>query len=207
MSVALIQPQFAPNLFDLASMLRADRVILLDTDIWSRKGRTHRAALQTRSGLQWVNIPIHTEDKKKPINQVQINHSEKLWFETFWNAIHHNYHHARYFDYFEDELLAELQAASNKEKLIEFTKHLLPKLLQYLEIEIEFEWMSELVDIDINSELIFQEYQSKNYIRQLPSTHPAEIKDSGIRTMGECSILHVLLTHGPESFKIIDLLG
>ena len=181
-------------------------MILLDTDIWSRKGRTHRAALQNKSGLQWVNIPILTEDKKKPINQVRINHSEKLWFEAFRNSIHHNYHHARYFDYFEDELLAELQTASDKEKLIEFTKHLFPKLLQYLEIEIGFEWMSELVDFDLSSDFVFHEFQSKHYISPLPNAVPVEIENPEVRKAGECSILHLLLTQGPESFKVIDLL-
>lgn len=62
MIISLQQPQFAPNLYDLSAMHRADRVILLDEDQWSRKGRTHRARI---TEAEWINIPIKTEDKKR----------------------------------------------------------------------------------------------------------------------------------------------
>jgi len=60
MKLALILPQFAPNLYDIAVMLQADRIILQDVEEWSRKSRVHRARIRTPEGTQWINIPIKT---------------------------------------------------------------------------------------------------------------------------------------------------
>ena len=210
MSVALIQPQFAPNLYDLASMLKSDRVILLDTDIWSRKGRTHRAKIRNEEGTQWLNIPIRTEDKKKPISDVRIDHSEP-WFEAFWNAILHNYSTATWFDFYQDELYAEFEKASGFEKLIDFDLLIFNRLLTYLEVSIDYQLLSkELISID-NKTVNYQEYQSKNYIKQLDnsstplSLHPKyKQAHAGFKT--ECSCLDLLLNYGRESYKVLELI-
>ena len=210
MSIALIQPQFAPNLYDLSAMLQADRVILLDNDIWSRKGRTHRAMIRNEEGSQWINIPIRTEDKKKPIREVRIDHSE-AWFEPFWNGILHNYSEAMYFEYLHDELYAHLGRASQSEKLLEFNMQVLPFLLRLMETELSFTLASE-TEFELNKEnTVYQEHGSKNYIRQLDSVKPAVSKQPVYRQahpgfVDECSCLDLLLNYGPESFKVLDLL-
>ncbi len=202
MSVALVQPQFAPNLYDLVAMLRAARVILLDKDIWSRKGRTQRAMI---SDSEWINIPIKTEDKKKPIREVRIDQSQD-WFTPFWNGIYHNYHSATYFDYFEDELKALFEDVRNSKLLIDFNLTFFKKLLQFLEVELIFELASESgFDID-ESSIIYQEYQSKNYIQRIENAITVEFENPETASIAELSIFHLLFHKGPESFKLLDLL-
>lgn len=183
-------------------MLRADRVILLDKDIWSRKGRTQRAMI---SDSEWINIPIKTEDKKKPIKEVRIDQSQD-WFTPFWNGIYHNYHSATYFDYFEDELKALFEDVRNSKLLIDFNLTFFKKLLQFLEVELIFELASESgFDIDEGS-IIYQEYQSKNYIQRIENAITVEFENPETTSIAELSILHLLFHHGPESFKLLDLL-
>lgn len=208
MSLALIQPQFAPNLYDLAAMLKADEVILLDTDIWSRKGRTHRAQIRNEEGTQWINIPIVTEDKSKPIDQVRIDHSEN-WFEIFWNGILHNYSNAVYFDHFVDELFADLKNASSSERLLDFDLSILDRILTYLEVSINYKLSSTIKDLNLSNSKVFQEFSSRNYIRQLENNevaltaHPV-YSQAWPGFEPECSCLDLLFNLGPESFRVLD---
>ncbi len=202
MTISLIQPQFAPNLYDLASMLRADQVILLDEDTWSRKGRTHRALI-TQS--EWINIPILGLDKKKSIKDVRIDHSSD-WFTPFWNGIYHTFHSFRYFDYFEDELKALFEEGRSSELLINFNLRVFKKILQCLEVDITYHLASE-TPYELNTKtVIYQEYKSKNYIHRLEYAQSIEIKHPAITPIAQLSILHLLFNYGPESFKLIDLL-
>ena len=202
MILTQIQPQFAPNLYDLASMLRADQVIFLDEDIWSRKGRTHRAMI-TQS--EWINIPIRGLDKKKSIKDVRIDHSID-WFTPFWNGIYHTFHCFRYFDYFEDELKALFDEVRSLRFLIDFNLMVFNNILQWLELNIMYQLASE-APYELNKKtIIYQEYKSKNYIHRLEDSECIKIKHPTISTIAELSILHLLFHHGPESFKLIDLL-
>tara|TARA_Y100001935_G_C17311826_1_gene517394 strand:- start:38677 stop:39318 length:642 start_codon:yes stop_codon:yes gene_type:complete len=207
LKTALIQPQFAPNLFDLGSMLIADRVILLDTDTWSRKGRTHRAMIPADRGTQWINIPIKTADKKKPIREVRIDHSQD-WFTPFWNAILHTYSDYLYFDHFHDELLALLGSHSDQSRLIDFNMAVFNKLLTYLEVSFDFELKSESDQPTVTEDKIIQEYQSKNYIYQLESSLSYNEKILNVctqhQTNPEFSIIDLLMSKGPESYRILD---
>ena len=197
-----IQPQFAPIFHDLASMLKADQVIFLDEDTWSRKGRTHRAMI-TQS--EWINIPIRAHDKKKSIKNVRIDHSVD-WFTPFWNGIYHTFHSFPYFDYFEDELKAVFEDVRSSTFLIDFNLMVLNKILRWLELNITYQLASE-VTYELNKKtIIYQEYKSKNYIHRLEDSECVKIKHPTISAIAELSILHLLFLHGPESFKLFDLL-
>lgn len=191
-------------------MLKADRVILLDTDIWSRKGRTHRAKLRAEEGTQWINIPVCTADRKRPICEVRIDHSED-WKTPFKNGVLHNYSSATYFDFMQDELAADFKYASSFEKLIDFNLHIFNRLLTYLEIDLHYEFFSATSLTNSEYRVVYQEYASKNYIRQLDQAQPALEKHPAYRQAWpgfepECSVLDLLLNYGPESYQVIELL-
>lgn len=219
MKLALIQPQFAPNLYDLSAMLKADRVIFLDTDTWSRKGRSHRAKIRNEEGTQWINIPVKTEDKGKAINQVRIDHSE-AWKESFWNGVLHNYSTATYFDFLHDELLTDFQKVDEFEHLLDFNRYFFNKLCTYFEINISLELASSIEgystfpDVtakNLKPEKLFLEHQSKNY--QCQSSHAeVALKEHPVYQQSHpgfvtgCSALDLLLNSGKESFKVLEQL-
>ena len=217
MHLALLQPQFAPNLYDLAAMLKADRVIWNDLEQWSRKGRTHRAVIKGEQGKQWINIPIKTEDKKKSIGEVRIDHNEE-WMEPFWNAVHHSYSEATWFDFFADELQYDVEKAAEFEKLIDFNTYFFERMMTYLELNIEYKLASQVSDFDSNPDVFiertgadtfYQEYDAKNYQwlseQAIPSLekHP-KYDQLGDDFLPECSIIDLLMNCGKESFKVLE---
>jgi hypothetical protein len=219
LSLALLTPQFAPNLYDLASMLKAEQVIFTDVEKWSRKGRTHRAEIRNEEGTQWINLPILSEDRKKAIKDVRLDHDQQ-WFDSFWNAIHHNYRNATYFDHFEDELYHDIQQVYEFELLIDFNTYFFDQLCTYLEIDINYEWSSMVEGYstfpdntlsNLNADIIYLEHQSKNYQRQSEKAeialkkHP-KYTQAYPEFISGCSILDLLLNKGVESFRILEKL-
>ncbi len=216
-TLALLTPQFAPNLYDLISMLKADRVILQDVEKWSRKGRTHRAEVCADGGTQWINLPILSEDRKKAVKDVRLDHSQR-WFDPFWNAIAHNYKNSTYFDYFEDEIRHDILMVNEFEKLLDFNLYFFKRLLRYLEIDLSFELASDVKGYstfpdeclaNLGYERLYLEHQSKNYQRQSRKaelaliTHPT-YKQAYPGFQPNCSVLDLLLNEGVESFKLIN---
>src|SRR5690625_887788 len=106
MTLALLQPTFAPNLYDLAVMLQADHVVLEEQTTWSRKGRVHRAMIRTPEGSQYIHIPIRAEDRGKPIHQVRID-QRRDWVAPILDAFSYNYRNSRYYDHYEPEIRAD----------------------------------------------------------------------------------------------------
>lgn len=219
MILTILTPQFAPNLYDLTSMLKADRVIFTNVEKWSRKGRTHRAEIRNEEDSQWINLPVVSEDRKKAIKDVRLDHDQQ-WLDPFWNAILHNYRNATYFDHFEDELYHDIQQAFEFEYLMEFNLYFFKRLLRYMEIEIDYELASKVEGYstfpdetmnNLSADVLYLEYQSKNYQRQTENAeialgkHP--IYNQGYPGFVEgCSVLDLLLNKGVESFRILEKL-
>lgn len=219
MTLAILTPQFAPNLYDLASMLKADRVILQDVEKWSRKGRTHRAEIRNEGGTQWINLPILQEDRKKAIREVRLDHSQR-WFEPFWNAIAHNYQNATWFDFYEDELISDILKVNEFEYMLDFNLYFLNRVLQFMELDITFElannvegystFPDEMVS-NLNADVLYLEHKSKNYQRQgrlakkALNEHPV-YQQAYPGFEPDCSILDLLLNEGRESFRVIEKL-
>lgn len=217
MKLALLFPQFAPNLYDLAAILRADQIILQDTEQWSRKSRVHRAQIRTPEGTQWINIPIKTKDRKKPINQVRIEH-ERDWIAPLLRSIEYNYRNSIYYDFYEPEIKADWQSAVEYTYLLPFILYIQNRLLQFMELEIDYKLASEIDNYSsdpdafarqLNADQLWQEYDSRHYQRQakmksdLDFTHPAYHQHFEGFEPG-CCILDVLFQFGPESFRITD---
>lgn len=219
LKLALVQPQFAPNLYDLAAMLKADLVVWNDLEQWSRKGRTHRAAIKGEHGLQWINIPIRTEDKKKAIGEVRIDHDEE-WIEPFWNALLHNYSNATWFDFFAEELEADIYHFRNFNRLIQLDTWFFARIMRYLEFNIEYRLASQIPEFDpnpdqffekIEADVIYQEFDAKNYQwlskkqEQSLKKHPTYQQVDGDFIPGLC-LLDLLINEGKESFRVIEKL-
>tara|TARA_R100000963_G_C4638051_1_gene101916 strand:+ start:630 stop:1295 length:666 start_codon:yes stop_codon:yes gene_type:complete len=217
LQLALLQPQFAPNLYDLSAMLKADLIVWEDVEKWSRKGRSHRAQIRGHNGLQWINLPIKTEDKQKPIKDVRIDQTRD-WFEPLWNAIYHNYKSATYFDLFEDELRTDFETGAHFTKLIDFDIYFFNRMMTYLEIDLHPKMASDIPEYDtfpdqfvqnIGADTLYLEHESKNYQRQTDLAIPAlddhpEYRQAVSGFVPGCSTLDLLFNYGKESFRIID---
>jgi len=220
MEIALLQPTFCPNLYDLACMLQAHEVLLQDCEDWSRKGRIHRAKIRAPEGTQWINIPVRTEDRSKPINKVRIDH-ETPWWEPILKALKYNYRNSIYFDFYEPEISADFQKARDYTYLMPFSLYFRRRLFTYLQLNISYKLASEVSWYDSDPDLlaerrgaaiIFQEHKSRHYMRQATRyiqhpdfSHPRYRQHfAGFEPY--CCLLDLLFQFGPESFKITDQL-
>lgn len=220
MKLALLTPQFAPNLYDLAAMLQADRIILQDVERWSRKSRIHRAQIRTPDGTQWINIPVRTGDRKKAVKDVRMDHSED-WVTPLLRTLEYNYRNSIYYDFYEPEIKADFESAYDYTFLMDFVLYIQQRLFRFMDIKIDYKLASQLPDYTSDPDLLaerlgadtlFQEHDSRHYQRQAERlqneptfTHPEYHQHFDGFEEG-CSILDVLFQFGPESFRITDKL-
>lgn len=218
MTLALLYPQMAPNLYDLALMLQADRVLLLDNEPWSRKSRIHRTRIRTPQGTQWINIPVRTEDRDQPVGRVRIDHSGD-WTTPLLRSLAYNYRNSPYYDFYEPEIRADFEAAPDYTYLMPFVLHMQGRLLSFMEYPVTYELASGLEDYTsdpdelarrLGADRLWQEHESRHYMRQAESaTEPPGFRHPQYRQHFEgfepwCGLFDLLFQFGPESFKITD---
>jgi hypothetical protein len=217
LKLALLFPQFAPNLYDLANILQADRIILLDVERWSRKSRIHRAKVRVPNGTQWINIPLRTEDRKKAVGKVRMDHTED-WVTPLLRTIEYNYRNSIYYDFYEPEIKAEFESAYDFTYLMDFVLHIQSRLFRFMDINIDHELASEIPEYSSNPDLfaqrmnvdmLFQEHDSRHYQWQAEQQTDPVFEHPTYHQHFEgfepwCSLLDILFQFGPESFKITD---
>ena len=221
MKLAVLQPVLIPDLHDLAMILTADTIVYQDSEEWSRKGRTHRALIRTPDGTDYLNIPVMTQDRRKPIREVRIDHSGK-WIETWLRSLEYNYRNSVYYDFYEPEIRADIESGHQFELLLDFSLFLKQRLFQFLEIEIpanillsgsmgNYSSDPDRLAVNLGADSYYQEHNAKNYQRmgvkksELPFKHP-EYRQHFEGFEPNCCLLDLLFQYGPESFRVISLL-
>ncbi len=131
--IAVLLPGYSPDLAWMARALRADHVILDDHHPFSRKSKVHRTKIRTPDGYQWLTLPFVSEDRRKPINRVRINH-RRAWLKHHLQALEYNYRNSLYFDYYEPEIRSDLETAADCEYLIDAVRHLMKRQWAYLQL-------------------------------------------------------------------------
>ncbi len=222
MKLAILFPTFIPTLHDLAILLHSDLVVLQDVEVWSRKSRVHRAKIRIPEGTQYINIPVVTEDRDKPINQVRIDHSED-WIEPLLRALEFNYRNSVYFDFYEPEIRSDFESAEKYEFLLEFNLFIRKRIFRFLEVE-NLPKIVLASDLDkynsdpdqlaknLNAEQYFQEPGARHYQRQGKNRSKLNFKHPEYRQHfdgfePDCCLLDPLFQYGPESFRVIDQLN
>lgn len=221
MKLSILQPTLIPDLSDIAAINVADIVVVQDSEQWSRKGRSHRAIIRTPEGTQYLNVPIRTEDRKKEIRYIRIDHTEN-WIDPMLRAIEFNYRNSIYYDFYEPEIRADFESGADFDYLLPFSLHFQKRLFQFLEIKIAADryFSSEMENYHsnpdklakiMNAETYYQELGARHYQRQginrtdLPFTHPKYRQHFEGFEPG-CCLLDLLFQYGPESFKVLDQL-
>ncbi len=219
--LAILQPVMIPELHDLAVMYQSDLILLQDNEIWSRKGRVHRAQIRTPDGTQYIHIPIRTEDRKKPINKLRIDHSQN-WVRQIRLSLEYNYRNSVYYDFYEPEIRADFDTGNEYEFLLPFILYLRKRIFRFLDIDLnaEIQFASDIYNYDpdpdqlcdnLNMLYYTQEPHARHYQRQgtgekkieIPFDHPIYRQHyDGFEP--RCCLLDLLFQYGPESFQILE---
>ena len=220
MKLALLQPCLIPDLHYLSAVLKADQIFIQDTERYSRKGRVHRFQVRGVESRQWVQLPVRTEDKKKQIREVRIDH-EQNWFEHIAKVLKVNYANSIYYEFYEPEILADFEKLKQKTYLIDAIRYINHQLAEYFEInwdELDVQCQSqtqfETNDPDVivehfGADVLYQEHKGRNYQRQSSKAIPAlnihpEYRQHFGNFLKDCSLLDLLFERGPESFRVFD---
>jgi hypothetical protein len=220
MKLALLQPCLIPDLYYIAAIKKADKVIISSDDNWSRKGRTNRFLVRTNSSLHWITWPILTEDKKKKISEVRLDHSDNQWLIKMLRTLEQAYRNSIYFDHYEPEIKADFEELRQFEYLIDAINYMNQKLWTYLEWSPE---SNKIIHLDnkllgvnpkivmdqLGASTIFMEengsqfqWQTGLQIKSL-ETYPVYKQHFG-GFLAPCSVLDVLFEVGPEWYRIYD---
>lgn len=219
-TLSLLQPTCFPDLYYLSVLLRSDRLILQDTEPFSRKGHVHRGLIRTPAGTQWIHVPAPGEDRGKPIGEVRLAAS-RTWHTKLMETLAYNYRNSLYFDHYEPEIRADFETAVETENLAGFIRHLNRRLFGYLGEEHLAEWASEVKEYThdpdelaerLGASRLWQEQDGRHYQRQalrretMPITHPVYRQHFGGFEPG-CCLYDLLFEYGPECWRVIDLLN
>lgn len=216
MILALLQPHFAPDLHDLSLMLRADEVWLQTGEQWSRKGRTHRAKIRTPDGTAWLNLPVRTEDRSRPIDQVKIDRSVD-WVEPFRKALYYNYRNSFYYDFYQPEIEMDLERAAECDLLMEASMQIRSGLLRHLQLKEFVEKKEKLTGrylmpgadpgawaAERGATVLWQEHDSRHYQRQAENRRDPEFVHPEYRQHFDgfepwCCLYDLLFQYGPQA--------
>lgn len=219
MKLAILQPTFIPNMHDLAIILQSDLLVLDDMEVWSRKGRVHRAKIRTPEGTQYINVPVFTKDRSKAIHKVGIDHTEK-WIEPLLRSLEYNYRNSVYYDFYEPEIRSDFESAVKFNSLLDFNLYLRERIFRFLELEkLPLTLLASNLNVyhhdpdqlaeNLKADQYFQEPDSRHYQRQgknrkkLEFDHP-EYRQHFDGFEPDCCLLDLLFQYGPESFRVID---
>ncbi|HKI44135.1 MAG TPA: WbqC family protein [Balneolales bacterium] len=218
-TVTLLTPVLIPDLHDLTMMLRSDYVVINDRDPFSRKAREHRCKIRTPEGTHWLRVPVHPDDRRAPMYKVRMR-SGNQWVNDWMRILQLNYRNSMYFDFYEQEMRADLEHATSFPLLIDAAGWIWKRLFRYLYLDTSWTRASELVEYDpdpdifkqnTNNNLLWQEHDSKSYMRQsnhpdiMPFEHPVYHQHfEGFEPY--CCLLDVLFQFGPAAWQLFDRL-
>lgn len=221
MKLTILQPVFIPNLADLGAILHSDTLLLDDLEIWSRKGRTHRALIRTPEGTAYITVPVVTEDKRKSIGEVRIDQSRD-WTVPLMRSLEYNYRNSVYFDFYEPEIRADLELGREYEFLVPFSLHLRKRIFRFLELTglPEMLLASETAAFDPDPDKTARTFGAKEYTQEHGARHYQRQGQGELKRTIQfnhpryrqhfdgfepyCCLLDLLFQYGPESFRITD---
>lgn len=212
-------PILAPHLRDWAAMKAADHVIILDTWSWSRKGRSHRMAVNVQGQKHWMALQGESSQwKGKTIRELQWEKATMApMMESWVKSLEPSYKSSYGFDEYWPEWLQFWNNAPGT--LVECALAHGEWMAHWLGLEdLPKKWIlaSSLEDV-IFQEAWFREDSwmetgTAAYAPQppnrtsLPAWTEPRYRQRWEPHVEDCSSLDLLFELGPEAWRIIDQL-
>lgn len=93
--IAILQSNYIPwkGYFDIIASV--DEFVLYDEVQFTKNDWRNRNRIKTRTGVQWLSIPVRQERLSQAIDQIRV--ADGRWATKHWNTLAQNYARARYF--------------------------------------------------------------------------------------------------------------
>jgi hypothetical protein len=215
MRIAVIAPEYFPGLATAALVAAVDAVVLADTTRYVRQSGQNRARLRTPEGVQWITIPVGHGQHGRRIAEMEIRASEP-WRRVHLKALQFNYGATPYFEHYimRIEELLSAPAASLADVTVASTRLVAelmgarPRWLRSSELPGSPGDLASILGAVDPGRLVLPEDSA---VRAGSAPKGAEIfrfraPEYGQRFPGfrsGCSVLDMLLVHGPESRRLL----
>jgi len=136
--VAIVQSNYIPwkGYFDLIHSV--DEFILLDDVQYTRRDWRNRNRVKTRSGPQWLTIPVATKGRYlEPIRAIEV--SDRGWARDHWAQLKSHYSAAPHFRHFKD-VLEDLYLGCEETRLSAINRRFLDRICGILGIATRITW-------------------------------------------------------------------
>jgi hypothetical protein len=189
-------PSAFPDIQWLAGLIHCDALLLDDVSPFNRKTRVHRGKIRNVDGYQWIYMPVHPEDRKKPLHLARTDTTSD-WTTPLLRSLEYAYRNSIYFDFYEPEIRQDFAIASQNFFYIDAIRHLNNTLWKHLELH-------ELPDPRRLSQSS-QDINSAASLSNVNFVHPKYRQHFGGFIEG-CCLYDVLFEVGPEFWRIYESL-
>jgi len=141
--VTIHQPEHLPWLGFFHKMSHADEFIILDNVQFRKNYFQNRNKIRTRTGWQWLTVPIEKHQSTDQIRQIKIKSSEG-WEISNLNRIQANYVRAPYFTSFFEDL--KKYFSPNSDSLVDLNVQLIKFLQNEMNIPTSIILASTILD-------------------------------------------------------------
>jgi hypothetical protein len=211
MRVAVIAPEYFPGLATAALVAAADVAVLADTTRYVRQSGQNRARLRTPDGVQWITIPVGHGQHGRRIAEMEIRENEP-WRRAHLKALQFNYGATPYFEHYfmRIEALLSMPAASLADVTVASTRLLAelmgarPRWVRSSELPGSPGDLAAILGVLDSGRLVLTgdvvvpggaapsgtdrfRFRAPEYRQRFPGFRPG------------CSVLDMLLMHGPET--------
>lgn len=151
--VVVHQPDFLPYLGFFDRLLKADIYVVLDMVQFERGGWTNRDKIKTRSGTQWITVPMKKTAKETRICDVMLG-TDTSWRDSHLCLFSENYRRAPYYG----EIMPYIERLYQFDgtRMMDFNMASIQMLMELLDVHIEIRYASEMMLTKKSNELVVE---------------------------------------------------
>lgn len=217
-TAAILLPKAFPDLFWIWAAVNADRIVIHDSLHFDRKAHVNRGKIVTADGPQFIYIPLEQSGKTQTL--AEIRHAPaKSWIKSLHKTLVMSYRNAIYFDFYEAEVMDDLGKAGDFGTFADFALFLTSQWLKYLDTPVSWGRATAMPEGPAGTDELLLHSGCEEALLDPASRHfqPRTMFPSRavftepdyrhhFRYSPGCTILDLLFSCGPESWKVIDRL-
>lgn len=138
--IAILQSNYIPwkGYFDLINMV--DEFVFYDEVQYTKNDWRNRNKIKTKTGLQWLTIPVRQESLTQTITQTKV--VDHRWSIKHWRAITQSYSKSIFFSMYET-LFNDLYLSCDNESLSEINYKFIIAINNILGVKTKIRWSNE----------------------------------------------------------------
>ena len=202
MKIVLLETQYLPSIAYFAAFVSADELVIELHENFQKQTYRNRCYINTSQGPIPLIVPLLNAGSKTLITDVEIDYSQR-WQNNHWRAIQSSYGKAPFFEYYSDELHAQLFRKFNR--LFDLNSALLTLCLRWLKCKIPVRGTSEYEKSPLQPI-----YDLRSTVSPKNSTRLHEIYEPAVyhqvfgnKFVQNLSLIDLIFCEGPGALSVV----